>query len=319
MPPTPGDSFQTAKIEVVADASELKAGLEQAKAQVEGVASEMEKMGDKADAATKQASAGIQDMAIKMAATITVIIAAVDAFVKLYDKADDFFSGGGDFKLNDPAGSPKERVAELRREIEKLKETVSDRGLLSRVGDAAEFYLGIKSGRTKALEDIAKDEKRINEQASIDRRESAKKEAERIEEQSLEGIEAIEAKRARRIAEAKKKYQDAADPVINAINSRADKEVAEWKELQDKKTKIELDEIEKRRNAYMDLIYKQQAATIASNEKIAEAAAKAMEQAFAKVAQGFNSLFDLRQLTQTLDALTANVDKIANQRRAAGL
>lgn len=319
MPPNNGDSFQTAKVEVVADASELKAGLEQAKAQVEGVASEMEKMGDKADAATKQASAGIQDMAIKMAATITVIIAAVDAFVKLYDKADDFFSGGGDFKLNDPAGSPKERVAELRREIEKLKETVSDRGLFSRVGDAAELYLGIKSGRTKALEDIAKEEKRISEQAAIDRRESAKKEAALLQEQTLEGLDKIEAARARKIAEAKGKYKEEAGPVIDAINAKFDYESQKQREADQKKDQTENDRRLAHIRKVQEDLAKEEKDRKAMEDRIAEHAREAMERALSRVSQQFNSLLDLRQMTQTLEALSANVEKIANQRRAAGL
>lgn len=52
---------------------------------------------------------------------------------------------------------------------------------------------------------------------------------------------------------------------------------------------------------------------------VADAAQREMSRALAGIAQQFNTQFDLRQMTQTLEALSANVEKIANQRRAAGL
>jgi phage-related protein len=55
-------------------------------------------------------------------------------------------------------------------------------------------------------------------------------------------------------------------------------------------------------------------------EAMAEAAAKAMSSALAGVSAEFQNVFNsqLGQMSFTIEGLAANVEKIANQRRAAG-
>lgn len=322
MPPSPGDSFQTAKIEVVADTSELKAGLQQAKADVERLAGEMGRMGDAADESTKKAAAGFQDVALKLAGTIAVVVAAVDAFVKLYDTADDFFRGGKDFDFSGAEGGPKERIAAITKEIKELQKTVADRSLLSRADDTLDFYvIGYQSARDKALKDLAEAEKEIRDIQTAERRQSAQEEIERLSIQAADGAEQIEMRRARAVRKARERFQNEADPVVKQINENAAKELADWEAKEKKKTDSELIEIEKRKNAYMDLIRKQEAAAIESNERIAKAAGEAMAREMGAATRQFQaqSMSALGQLVVTMESLAASTEKLANQRRASGL
>lgn len=324
MLPTSGDPFQRATVEIVADASQLKADLQQAKAEVEKATAEMSKMGDTADEPTAKAASGFQDMAIKLAATVTVILAAVDGFVKLYDKADDYFNGSKDFDLGDPGKTASERVAALRKEIEQLKKEVADRSTFSRVTDAAELYFGTESSRSQALKKIADAEKQIQQQTIVQKRQAEEQEsaknAERLkrdiareEEASLQGVDRIIAQRDRRIAEAQKQYGKDADPLVRAIASRAESEINQFRTTEAVKKGIEDRNREEREKKE-----KESAEKIAKH--MAEAAAKAMSSALAGVSAEFQNVFNaqLGQMSFTIEGLAANVEKIANQRRAAG-
>lgn len=314
MPPQ-GEPFQTATVEVRADLNQLKQDLEGAKTQVEQAAAEMGKLGDSAEAASAKAATNIQGMALKIAGTVAVIIAAVDAFVQLYDKADDFFNGKGDFNLSESGNGPADRIRSLRKEIEELKKDVADRGIMSRVGDAAEFWLGIKSGRTKALEDIAEKQKKIDEDAVVERRNAAKEEIEKLAIQAMEGADRIEAQRALAIKNAKEKYKESSGDVIAAINDKYDAELRKWEEVQKKKQDRELEDIRERRTAYDNLIREQEAKRIASEERIAARTRELTTRMLQDIAQQYNQLFDIRQMTMTLEAVNANLKALVNKRQ----
>lgn len=122
---------------------------------------------------------------------------------------------------------------------------------------------------------------------------------------------------------AKEKYKQFADLVIPGIRARKQAEIDALEEVAKKREELaerarqkELDEIAQRRDAYMNLIREQQAA----NQKLAEQAAEAMTKALSQVASGFGKMFEsqLGQMAFTIEGLAANVEKIANQRRAAG-
>ena len=325
MPPTSGDPFQRATVEIVADASQLKEQLQQAKAEVEKATAEMSKMGDTADQATAKAASGFQDMAIKLAATVTVILAAVDGFVKLYDKADDYFNGSKDFNLGDPGKTASERVSALRKEIEQLKKEVADRSLFSRVTDASEFYFGTESSRTQALKKIADAEKQIQQQTIVQNRQADEKEAatkaarlqreiSREEEATLQGVDRIIAQRDRRIAEAQKQYGKDADPLVRAIASRAESEINQFRTTEAAKK-----EIEDRNRQEREKRQKESDERIAKNA--ADAAAREMSRMYGQITEQFSSLFNAQwqQIAFTIEGLSANVEKMANQRKASGL
>lgn len=316
MPPSPGDSFQTAKVEVVADTSELKAGLQQAKADVERLAGEMGRMGDAADESTKKAAAGFQDVALKLAGTIAVVVAAVDAFVKLYDTADDFFRGGKDFDFSGAEGGPKERIAAITKEIKELQKTVADRSLLSRADDTLDFYvIGYQSARDKALKDLAEAEKEIRDIQTAERRQSAQEEIERLSIQAADGAEQIEMRRARAVRKARERFQNEADPVVKQINENAAKELADWEAKEKKKDQTENDRRLAHIRKVQEDLAKEETQRKAMEDRIAEHAREAMSRALESVARQYDALTNGNRVAMTLDAINANLKALVNKRQ----
>ncbi len=224
--------------------------------------------------------------------------------------------GGADFEKA-LGGTRVEQIRQLRSEVEKLNATVNDKGIGSRFGDAAEYWLGIESGRTKALEKIAEDEKKITIRQRGERLENLAEDIEKERIASLAGVEKLEAQRSAAIHAARAKYGNDADALIAGINKKYDAEEKRFEELEAKKKKAEDDRERERQDRYLrewnDIIQTINLHQLEAGQKTAESIQKIMGDAAKNIA----SQFSFERLQMTLDAIEANSAKIARQRMAA--
>ncbi len=341
------NTIASAQIKVEAETSKAEQAIKDLRAKMDELGKSVDQLGDK-QVAAGQKGAEFEKVTLSLAdvkrslrdvSDLMTVMARLEAPLRI---AKQFFELGQEIEaisekllgLRDVTGEAlgaladenKSPVAKMKAQLQGLQKELVDGGYSDQI--ARIYYktfdaLFGTSSETAFDQRFLKKIKDLQELVSRQQELGLKEQTEANRIATLEGVEKIEAQRTEAIRKAREKLNtmpgvDGTD-YIRSINQRYDYEVKRQTEAEQRKTSTELDEIAKRRNAYDDLIREQQAKTIASNQKIADEAAKAMEKAFEKVSQGFNSLFDLRQLTQTLDALTANVDKIANQRRAAGL
>lgn len=98
---------------------------------------------------------------------------------------------------------------------------------------------------------------------------------------------------------------------ISAVRAAAEEE----EQRKQKQLERDLADIEERKNAYMDLIRKQEAAEIQSKQRIADATEQMTTRVLTSISQQFEKLFDIRQMTMTLEAVNANLKALVNKRQ----
>lgn len=118
-----------------------------------------------------------------------------------------------------------------------------------------------------------------------------------------------------------KKYGKFAGTVNEALRAKKAAEIdaareveAKRLEMEDRRRQRELDEIAERRDAYMNLIRKQELATIESNERIAKQTEAAMSRALSSIAQQYDSMLGINKMAMTLEAINANMKVLVSKR-----
>lgn len=323
------NTFAQAQVEVTADTAPLKRGLAEAK-------TDLESLGTAGANAGKITAAG---MATAAAAAAVVGKAAYEAGIEIGKAFEQALSGGN---ISDFQATVKERVDFVQKEMQRLQEAARSTSLLTTLDDlisngssSGTFY----SDRQKALkqyENFANELARVQARAQqvednkrdAKRQEQLQRDIENARTQSLRGAERIEAEFKQEADAARRKYKDDADAYIDALRVKKQAELVEFNErqererqAQEKRQQQELDDIAERRDAYMNLIRKQELATIESNERIAKAAGEAMAREMGAAVRQFQaqSMSALGQLVVTMESLAASTEKLANQRRASGL
>lgn len=318
----PGQNkFAEAVVEITADTKPLEQGIDNAKVEVEKLAS----------VSGTTALAMAQNLAPAVAAMVAVATAALEAGKQIGELIEKTATKGtpDDFLYTqaEKLADLRKKAEEFRKEAEKtsVKGTVDDLlsngradGLLFSDRQRAVKNYNDTLNEITALEsriaESNKSKKQQKEKEQEDRKaERLAKEIAREQEASLQGVDRIIAERNRKIADAQKQYGKDADPLVRAINDRAESEINRLKTTQAEKTRLE-DQARKEREQKE----KESAERVAKH--MAEAAAKAMSSALASVSAEFQNVFNsqLGQMSFTIEGLAANVEKIANQRRAAG-
>lgn len=318
----PGQNkFAEAVVEISADTTPLQQGVQQAKTEVESLGETGKQTG--LDMALNWAPAA--------AAMLAVASAALEAGKQIGDLIEKSANKGtpDDFLYtqSEKLADLKKKAEEYRKEAEKtsISGTIDD--LLSNGRSDGKLY----SDRQRAvknyndtLNQIQELENRQqsqleNKQQDKDEKE-AKRKADRLardlareQESSLQGVDKIIAERDRKISDAQKQYGADADPLVRQIAANAESEINRFKTNQAIKKGLEDQAREEREKKE-----KESAEKIAKH--MAEAAAKAMSSALSGISAEFQNVFNaqLGQMSFTIEGLAANVEKIANQRRASG-
>jgi hypothetical protein len=342
--------FSSAQIRVEAETSKAEQALKDLRAKMDELGAAAQTLAEK----QKQATDSAADMgrvttalnevkaSLRDVNSLLTVLAKLEAPVRI---ARDFYQLGTEIEavaekllgIPDVVGEAAKALANegqspaniLRQQIKDLeKEWLSSNFWELYKNSWRKTFDGIFGTEFEAKRDAAKAKERDTLKRSLKNQEddALKAEADLAAQKNLlatkKGEERIEIERQMEIDAAKKKYKQHAAAVIESINLRKDAELAANREIEAAREQMdkrreqrELDEIADRKNAYMDLINK----TNEANAKIAEAAAKEMARALSGVASQFNSMFNLNQLTMTVNQLAANIEKIADQRKSAGL
>lgn len=289
--------------------------------------------------ATQAASAFSNELLLQVGLATATAAAMYSLGNEIGTYLEKVISGGKD---SDFAETKAERIGQIRKEIEELKKTATGDGTLTKIDDylsngtdSGVFY----SDRAKALAKIAelrkeqheleKNEEQVAHREQLERTEQRRaKEAESlriaIENEhiaTLEGVERLEAARAKAKESARAKYGEGSGDLIQAIDARYDHEIERFKELEAKKQAADeerqrqsLLDIEDRKRAYNDLIQFQKQRDREHAEAMAESLAKAMKTAYSEMTKSLA----LDRLVTTMEALSANMEKLTRQRFAQG-
>jgi hypothetical protein len=344
------NTFASAQIRVEAETSKAEQALKDLRAKMDDLGRSVDDLTAKQKQAGASASefekvsTSVQDvkLGLKDVSDLLSVLAKLQAPISI---ARDFFQLGTEIEavaeklLGIPdvvgdamkalANEDKSPVAITREMIKDLQKEWLDGGLVEQWKRAGKVVQDAIFGWSTEAEYDARFSKSLellkksmNRLSDAEQQEAAKIAAQKNILATKKGEERIEMERQLEIDAAKKKYKEHAAIVIESINLRKDAELAANREIEAAREQMdkrreqrELDEISDRKNAYMDLINK----TNEANAKIAEAAAKEMARALSGVASQFNSMFNLNQLTMTVNQLAANIEKIADQRKSAGL
>lgn len=259
-----------AVVEITADMKPLEQGVEKANA-------EIGKLG------TTGAATGL-DIASNMlpaaAAIAAVGAAALEAGKQIGEGLEKRLNNGTD---DDFLLTQEEKLKDLRKKAEEYRKEATKTTITGTLDDLLSNGTAdgiLASDRAKAVKNY---NETLNEIQDIEakngpnspeamRKKEAKlqKEIDQAELATLDGAERIERRRQRAIERIRKEYNDdneQARKLKDLINQGADQDIQKWNEVQKKKQDRELADIEERRNAYADLIRKQEAAAIESADR----------------------------------------------------
>jgi hypothetical protein len=281
-------------------------------------------------AATAGATAATNFVAVA-AALAAVSAAALEAGQQIGTLLEKQLNNGKD---SDFFLSQKEELEGLRRKLKEFRDQANDKSLIANLDDVLStgkpegFMYSDRAAAVKGYNDtaneIARIEQKNREQKEAEEKQKEQEKAERkkkalereIEQTrigSLEGEDQIRARAEMRKKQAREQYGNDADGLIREIEKSAQSDINKFMTTQAVKKGIEDKNREEREKKEME-----SAKRLA--EAMAEAAAKAMSSALAGVSAEFQNVFNsqLGQMSFTIEGLAANVEKIANQRRAAG-
>ena len=315
------NTFAQAQVEVTANTEPLKQGIAEAK----------QELGSLGEAGTSAGTMTATGLAAAAAAAVAVGQAAYQAGVEIGNLLEKQLNNGKD---SDFFLSQKEELEGLRRKLKEFRDQANDKSLIANLDDVLStgkpegFMYSDRAAAVKGYNDtaneIARIEQKNREQKEAEEKQKEQEKAERkkkalereIEQTrigSLEGEDQIRARAEMRKKQAREQYGNDADGLIREIEKSAQSDINKFMTTQAVKKGIEDKNREEREKKEME-----SAKRLA--EAMAEAAAKAMSSALAGVSAEFQNVFNsqLGQMSFTIEGLAANVEKIANQRRAAG-
>lgn len=343
--------FSSAQIRIEAETTKAEQALKDLRGQMDQLGKSLDDLAAKQKAAGDAGeefgrvnqSLGEVKKSLKDVSDLMSVLAKLEAPVRI---ARDFYQLGTEIEavaekllgIPDDVGAAMTALADedkspaqlLRKQIKELEKEWLDGGVIEQWKRAGKVIQDALFGwsteaeydqRFSAQRELLK--KSLADQESDALRAAAELAAKKNELATKSTKERLQGEMQLEIDAAKEKYKQFADLVIPGIRARKQAEIDALEEVAKKREELaerarqkELDEIAQRRDAYMNLIREQQAA----NQKLAEQAAEAMTKALSQVASGFGKMFEsqLGQMAFTIEGLAANVEKIANQRRAAG-
>lgn len=305
-----------AVVEITADTQQLEQGVEKANAEV-----------GKLGATGAKSGIDIANNMLPAAAAVAAVgAAALEAGKQIGEAVEKSVNNGN---ADDYLFTRQEKLAELRKKAKEYRDEATKTTLTGTLDDLLSNGTSegiLASDRAKAVKnynDTINEIAKLEEQSGPSSPEALRKKEARLQKEidqaelaTLEGAERIERKRQQTIERIRKEYgtdNEQARKLEELINQAAERD-------KQKAEQNDLDAIEKRKNAYMDLIRQQERAAMESNERIAKHAAETMAKALAGVSADFNRQFtaQFNQLQFTVEGLAQSVAQIARQRRAVG-
>lgn len=344
------NTFSTAQIKVEAETTkaeqalkDLRGKMDELGKSLDDLAAKQREAGDaseafgRVDVAIGDVKRGLKDVSDLMS-----VLAKLEAPIRL---ARDFFQLGTEIEgiaeklLGIPdavgeamtalANESKSPIAITRQQIAELQKEWLDGGIIEqwkragKVVQDAIFGTDTEAEYDRRFSDrMERLKKSLRDQQEAEQKAAAELAAKKLDISLKSTEERLNLEYQMEVEAAKKKYGSFAGPVIEGIAARKAAEIEAAREVEEKRKQAEearsqkeRDEIAERRRAYDDLIRDQEAKRIASEERIAERTQQLTSQMLASISQQFNQLFDIRQMTMTLEAVNANLKALVNKRQ----